>query len=194
MSTARAGRSLGAFEPSLAQLRDWRQSTAEALAQLRRWALVNQLTDEHTAMRLAHLERRLSSERLAIAFVAEVSRGKSELINALFFADLGARLLPAGAGLTTMCPAEIFHDATRPPSIRVLAIESREESRALREHIADSATWREIPLDPAAPRRWQKPSTSCRRRRSSRRARPTHWDCPSARPRASRSRGGATRS
>ena len=151
MSTARSGRSLGAFEPSLAQLRDWRQRTADALAQLRRWALVNQLTDEHTAMRLAHLERRLSSERLSIAFVAEVSRGKSELINALFFADLGARLLPAGAGLTTMCPAEIFHDATRPPSIRVLAIESREEPRALREHIADSATWREIPLDPGRP-------------------------------------------
>ena len=142
---------LRAFEPSLAALRDWRQETAEALAQLRRWALVNQLTDDQTAMRLAHLERRLATERLAIAFVAEISRGKSELINALFFADLGARLLPAGEGQATICPAEIFHDPARPPSIRVLPIETREQSRALREHIADSATWHEIPLDPARP-------------------------------------------
>ncbi len=142
---------LRAFEPSLAALRDWRRETAEALAGLRRWALVNQLTDDPTAMRLAHLERRLATERLAIAFVAEISRGKSELVNALFFADLGARLLPAGEGHATACPAEIFHDPSRPASIRVLPIETREQPRALREYIADSATWHEIPLDPDRP-------------------------------------------
>lgn len=148
MSTARLTR---AFEPGLSGLTDWCAETATALAELRRWALVNQLTDDATAMRLAHLERRLSTNRLTIAFVAEVSRGKSELINALFFADIGARLLPAGAGLTTACPAEIFHDPSRPPSIRLLPIESREEPRSLREHIGDSAAWKEIPLDPARP-------------------------------------------
>lgn len=148
MSTARLTR---AFEPGLSGLTDWCAETATALAELRRWALVNQLTDDATAMRLAHLERRLSKNRLTIAFVAEVSRGKSELINALFFADIGARLLPAGAGLTTACPAEIFHDPSRPPSIRLLPIESREEPRSLREHIGDSAAWKEIPLDPARP-------------------------------------------
>jgi hypothetical protein len=151
MNAPKPARSLRAFEPSLAQLRDWRRETTEALARLRRWALVNHLTDDQSAVRMAHLERRLSTERLSIAFVAEVSRGKSELINALFFADLGARLLPAGAGHTTMCPAEIFHDPSRPPSIRVLPIGTRQEPRALREHIADSSTWTEIALDPDRP-------------------------------------------
>ena len=140
-----------AFAPALAGLKSWRDETAAALADLRRWALVNQLTDDQTARRIAHLERRLAVEKLTIAFVAEVSRGKSELINALFFADLGARLLPAGAGRTTLCPAEIFHDPARPPGIRLLPIETRESPKALREFIAESATWKEIALDPADP-------------------------------------------
>jgi predicted GTPase len=140
-----------AFEPSLAAYKEWREDMAAALAELRRWAQTYRLTDENAASRLAHLERRLASDRLSIAFVAEVSRGKSELINALFFADLGARLLPAGDGRATMCPTEILSDPSRPPSIRLLPIETRESPRALREFIAEAEGWKEILLDPARP-------------------------------------------
>jgi hypothetical protein len=140
-----------AFGPSLAALRDWRAETAAELTQLRRWALVHRLTDEHAAARIAHLERRLASDKLSIAFVAEVSRGKSELINALFFADAGARLLPSGQGRTTLCPTEIHYDPARPPSIRLLPIETRESPRALREFVAEFDAWQEIALDPASP-------------------------------------------
>ena len=140
-----------AFEPSLAALKQWREEMASALTELRRWAIVHRLTEDQTAARMAHLERRLASDRLSIAFVAEISRGKSELINALFFADLGARLLPAGEGRTTVCPTEILHDPTRAPSIRLLPIETRESPRALREFIAEASGWKEIALDPARP-------------------------------------------
>ncbi|MGH9576104.1 MAG: hypothetical protein ACRD3R_01620, partial [Terriglobales bacterium] len=102
-----------AFETSLAELKEWRDATARALAAFRRWALVSRLVNDQTAARMAHLERRLAAERLTIAFVAEFSRGKSELINALFFADLGTRLLPSGEGRTTLCPTEILHDPGR---------------------------------------------------------------------------------
>lgn len=137
------------FEQSLAELKQWRESTAAALADFRRWALVSRLIDEHSAMRLAHLERRLSGERLTVAFVAEYSRGKSELINALFFADLGHRLLPAGAGRTTLCPTEIAWDPARPASLRLLPIETRESARALREFMQELDTWHDVPLDPS---------------------------------------------
>lgn len=140
-----------AFETSLAELKEWRESTAQALAGFRRWAQVGRLIDENCAARLAHLERRLASERLTIAFVAEPSRGKSELINALFFADTGTRILPAGPGRATLCPTEILHDPSRPPSIRVLPIETRESPTALREFIAQAASWKEVPLDPSKP-------------------------------------------
>ncbi|MDQ3028065.1 MAG: dynamin family protein [Pseudomonadota bacterium] len=140
-----------AFEAYLGELKRWRSSTSEALAGFRRWGIVNRLLDEQTSARLAYLERRLVSERLTIAFVAEFSRGKTELINALFFADLGTRLLPSGVGRTTLCPTEILWDPARPPSIRLLPIGTRESPKALREFIAEIDAWKEVPLDPTRP-------------------------------------------
>jgi hypothetical protein len=140
-----------AFEGYLGELKQWRTAVSGGLADFRRWGTVNRLLDEQTAARLAHLERRLQSERLTIAFVAEFSRGKTELINALFFADLGTRLLPSGVGRTTLCPTEILWDPARPPSIRLLPIGTRESPKALREYIAELDTWKEVPLDPTHP-------------------------------------------
>ena len=138
------------FEASLASLRDWRGDMAGALAAFRRWAMTGRLIDEQAAARLAHLEQRLAGERLTIAFVAEQSRGKSELINALFFGAHGARLLPASGG-KIVCPVEILWDPSRPPSIRLLPIETRDEGHALREYFADPQAWREDALDPQDP-------------------------------------------
>ena len=140
-----------ALELGLADLKNWRAGAVQRLAAFRRWALVARLIDEQTAARIAHLERRLATERLTIAFVAEYSRGKSELINALFFADLGTRLLPSGVGRTTLCPTEILWDPSRPPSIRLLPIGTRESPKALREYISEPAAWTEVALDPARP-------------------------------------------
>jgi hypothetical protein len=67
----------------------------------------------------------LAEDKLVIAFVAEFSRGKSELINAIFFADYGKRILPSSAGRTTMCPTELLYDESLPPCIRALPIETR---------------------------------------------------------------------
>lgn len=140
-----------AFLDSLAELQQWRASTAEALAGFRRWAIVNRLLEEPAAMRLAHLERRLANDRLTVAFVAEHSRGKSELINALFFGDLGQPLLPSGRGHTTLCATDIAWDPARPPSLRLLPIETREGPRALREYLQDPQAWTEIALDAQQP-------------------------------------------
>jgi hypothetical protein len=140
-----------AFEASLAELKEWRQSLAEALAGVRRWAVVARLIDDQTMARIAHLERRLAAERLTIAFVAEYSRGKSELINALFFAGLGTRLLPSGAGRSTLCPVEILWDPARPAAISLLPIESREDGRPLRELIGAIDDWEHVLLEPDKP-------------------------------------------
>jgi dynamin family protein len=140
-----------AFEVSLGELKRWRDEVAARLTEFRRWGMMNRFVDEQSAARLAHLERRLAVERLTIAFVAEISRGKSELINALFFADLGYRLLPAGAGRTTLCPTEIVWDPERAPGIRLLPIQTRQDSRSLRECIQELDSWHEVPLDPAHP-------------------------------------------
>jgi hypothetical protein len=181
-----------AFETSLNDLRDWRQSLAAELTAFRRWAIVSRLIDDHATARLAHIERRLAAERLTVAFIAEFSRGKSELINALFFSDMGIRLLPSGVGRTTLCPAEILWDAARPPSIRLLPIESRANPESLRELLAANEGWREIALDPKNLESLPPPST-CSRRPSSYppMMRRTSASRPTSRI-ASKSRAGAT--
>ena len=140
-----------AFAAAVVDLRDWREAIAARLADFRRWAIVARAMDEQTAARLAYLERRVAGERLTIAFVGEYSRGKSELINALFFSDLGTRLLPSGLGRTTLCPTELLWDPTRAPSLRLLPIETRASPQALREFAAQPEAWTEVPLDPRDP-------------------------------------------
>ena len=136
------------FEEGLESLRDWREQAIRLLADLRRWGTVNHLSDNTLAARLAYLERRLAVEKLTIAFIAESSRGKSELINALFFSNQGLRLLPSGAGRTALCPTEIQYSPARHPAIHLLPIETRASPMALREHLAALDAWREMELQP----------------------------------------------
>jgi hypothetical protein len=103
----------------------WRADVAGHIVAFRRWLQQNELADAQTELRLNQLLERLDEDKLTIAFVAEFSRGKSELINAIFFADYGRRLLPSSSGRTTMCPTELAWDPAHPPSIQLLPIETR---------------------------------------------------------------------
>jgi hypothetical protein len=125
----------------------WRRRLSASISSLHRWLSEQDLADAQIDARVQQLLERLHQDTLVVAFVAEFSRGKSELINAIFFADFGARLLPSSAGRTTMCPTELLHDATRPPSIRLLPIETRLKAATVAEfkHYADE--WVTIPLD-----------------------------------------------
>ena len=78
-----------------------------------------------TAAALDALNRKLAADKLVLAFVAEFSRGKSELINAIFFADTGRRVLPATPGRTTMCPVELQYHAGQPAELALLPIDTR---------------------------------------------------------------------
>ena len=103
----------------------WRDGLSAEVRALRDWLDGQQLVEGEIGNRLAGAIDRLAEDRLMIAFVAEFSRGKSELINAIFFANYGKRILPSSAGRTTMCPTELMYDETLPPSIRGLPIETR---------------------------------------------------------------------
>jgi len=82
-----------------------------------------------------------------VAFVAEFSRGKSELINAIFFAGYGRRIMPASAGRTTMCPTELGYDAAQAPKLRLLPIETRLEPHSLTHWREKPTRWTEIAID-----------------------------------------------
>ena len=125
----------------------WRDALAAAIVQLRQWLVDAQMLDPDAARRVDVALDRLAEDKLVIAFVAEFSRGKSELINAIFFADYGKRILPSSAGRTTMCPTELLYDESMPPSIRALPIETRSRLGSTSDFKRLSEEWQVFPLD-----------------------------------------------
>lgn len=128
----------------------WRQAVSENLLNLQNWLAENELGDAQSELRLQQLLERLREDKLIIAFVAEFSRGKSELINAIFFGDYGSRILPSSAGRTTMCPTELLFDAGKPPAIELLPIETRSTNASVAEFRRFPEEWRIVPLDTAS--------------------------------------------
>lgn len=132
---------------SFEQYGNWRDSLAAAIMQLRQWLEQTQTLDAEAGRRIDVALDRLAQDKLVIAFVAEFSRGKSELINAIFFADYGKRILPSSAGRTTMCPTELLYDDTLPPCIRALPIETRGRHGSTSDFKRLGAEWQVFPLD-----------------------------------------------
>ena len=129
----------------------WRRGLERGVEQFGGVLAEHGLRDSEVEAAVVALRQRLATDRLVVAFVAEFSRGKSELINALFFADSGRRVLPATPGRTTMCPVELAWDGSQPPSLSLLPIDTRADGQtvtALRER---AELWRSVPLPVADP-------------------------------------------
>jgi len=116
------------------------------------WSKKHNLSTDESEKRIQESLSALFSDRLTIAFVAEFSRGKTELINAIFFADYGRRLLPSAAGRTTMCPTELFYDKQADQAyVRLLPIETRLQDLGIRELKKKPALWVTYPLNLDSP-------------------------------------------
>ena len=125
----------------------WRREMSSRLKNLAAWLRQQRLLDDATDESLQRLVEQLRSDKVMVAFVAEFSRGKSELINAVFFAGYGRRIMPASAGRTTMCPTELAYDAELPPCLRLLPIETRLQPQALMEWRMAPEQWTRVDLD-----------------------------------------------
>ena len=125
----------------------WRREFALRLKLLSEWLRDHELLDAAVEERLRRLETQMRSDKVMVAFVAEFSRGKSELINAIFFAGYKRRIMPASAGRTTMCPTELGYDGDVPPCLRLLPIETRLQPQALMEWRMVPEKWVRVDLD-----------------------------------------------
>ncbi len=125
----------------------WRREQAQRLRTLADALAARDLLDAGLHERLERLQRQLQTDKVMVAFVAEFSRGKSELINAVFFAGYGRRIMPASAGRTTMCPTELGYDPELPPCLRLLPIETRLQPQSLLEWCSAPERWERIDLD-----------------------------------------------
>lgn len=145
METSRLGRQIDAYN-------QWRKILIRTMDDYQAWLLEHELLTAEGERRIQACRERLNNDQLSVAFVAEFSRGKSELINAIFFADYGRRLLPSSAGRTTMCPTELLYDRkTESAYIRLLPIETRLQEAGLLELKQNPDSWVTYPLDLDSP-------------------------------------------
>ena len=140
------------FKSQMQAFADWKAELTTTIRQFHEWLNKHQMANPEIELRIYDALKALSSDQLSIAFVAEFSRGKTELINAIFFADYGRRLLPSEAGRTTMCPTELFYDHDHDESyIKLLPIETRLCDISLAELKNEDSYWTTLPLNVAAP-------------------------------------------
>jgi len=130
----------------------WKRDLIREITRYRSWLAHNRLSSEGVEVRLERALRVLRTDHITLAFVGEYSRGKTELINSLFFSNYGQRILPSRAGRTTMCPTELLFDPRSERSyIRLLPIESRLEDTSIAQLKRTPRLWLNLPLDPHDP-------------------------------------------
>lgn len=132
----------------LASYSVWRDDLIKTVENYQAWLEAHGMASPDQEFRIFEAIEALRKDRLTLAFVAEFSRGKTELINALFFAHYGRRLLPSEAGRTTMCPTELFYDGdSKSAYIHLLPIETRLQDQSIADFKHEPINWTQIPLN-----------------------------------------------
>ena len=135
------------LEQEFAHYHEWRSQMIGGIESYKAWLDTNLNADIQQSLRIYDLIETLRNDRMTLAFLAEFSRGKTELINAMFFSDFKQRLLPSNVGRTTMCPTEIFYDETEGPYLRLLPIETRVRNETVSALKRQTVEWIKITLN-----------------------------------------------
>ncbi len=136
-----------AITERLAELQSWRAGLSSQIAEVTEFLRMHDILTPGTDAALADALIQVTSQKVTVAFIAEVARGKSELINGLFFTDLGRQLLPSGPGKGTRCVTELRFDRDVQTGVRLLPIETRESPKRFGELLKDENLWRSILFD-----------------------------------------------
>ena len=139
------------LEQQFAHYHDWRSQMIAGIESYKAWLDTNVNADIQQSLRIYDLIETLRNDRMTLAFLAEFSRGKTELINAMFFSGFKQRLLPSNVGRTTMCPTEIFYDEAEEPYLRLLPIETRVRQETVAALKRQHVEWIKIKLNVESP-------------------------------------------
>jgi hypothetical protein len=138
---------MSTLENKVREYQDWRESLKKAITNYRDWLTKSNISDSVYELRLYDLLQTLSRDQLITAMLAEFSRGKTETINAIFFADFSQRLLPSEPGRTTMCPSEIFWDEREEPCLKLLPIQTRRTNDTINFLKSTPNAWQKFRLN-----------------------------------------------
>ncbi|MBI5450515.1 MAG: dynamin family protein [Gammaproteobacteria bacterium] len=140
------------FKHQMQAFASWKNELIKTINGYQQWLKKYDKGTPEIELRLFDALQSLQHDTLSIAFVAEFSRGKTELINAIFFADAGRRLLPSDVGRTTMCPTELLYDTAQSQAyLKMLPIETRLSDMSLAELKAQATQWTMLPVDISSP-------------------------------------------
>ncbi len=129
----------------------WKSDLVKAIENFQDWLDTTGLEDSEQSLKIYETLQTIKHDRITLAFVGEFFRGKTELINAIFFSQFKRHLLASEAGRTTMCSTELFFDVDEPPYMRPLPIESRLEDSSITEQKQNLVNWTHIQLDVTSP-------------------------------------------
>jgi len=137
------------FDRQVAAYDSWKQNLIRQILQFHNWSKTYNLNYDEGTARIHRALKLLQGDSITLAFVGEFSRGKTELINALFYNELGFRMLPSQPGRTTMCPTELFYDAKlKDNAVRLLPIETRRTTASLDSFKKIPNKWITLKFDP----------------------------------------------
>jgi len=129
------------FSKHVAVFKRWRDDLAQAIVDYQSWVERQGFADGEQDLRVYELIETLQSDKLTVALVGEFSRGKTELLNAIFFSDYKQRLLPSSAGRTTMCPTELRWVEADGPCVKLLPIETRKTALTISDYKRTPIHW-----------------------------------------------------
>ncbi len=154
------------IQTKISDYKIWREDLTKTITAYRNWLIKTGSNQALQELRIYDILEMLKKDQLVMAFVAEFSRGKTETINALFFADLNLRLLPSEPGRATMCPTEIYWDEREEPCIKLLPIETRKADDTLNYLKAIPNAWQKIRLNTQSPLEMKDTLTELMRQKS----------------------------
>lgn len=144
------------LQHKISEYHQWRSALADTIISYRDWLVRSESSNSLQELRLTDFADMLKKDRLILALVAEFSRGKTETVNALFFADHDQRLLPSEAGRTTMCPTELLWEEDEEPCIKLLPIETRLTDDSLTYLKTLPKLWKKFRLETDFPEQMRK--------------------------------------
>ena len=140
------------FTRQVLAFNQWKKDIIREAVRFRNWLTEHNLMTDDLKQQIEDTLQQLVSDQITVAFAGEFSRGKTELINALFFSQYGRRVLPSTIGRTTMCPTELFYDRRLDKSyIRLLPVETRASNVSIDSFKRLPDKWKHIDLDPNDP-------------------------------------------
>lgn len=129
------------FNSEFDQFGQWRENFAGQITMLGQWLTHHGLADAAVQDYLQQIQQQLSERGVRVGFVAESRRGKSKLINAVFFTHYGRQIIKSHPLGATLCPIELGWDAQQGACLRLLPIETREQPLSLAHWRSHPSIW-----------------------------------------------------